>query len=251
MKRIFVVSLLPIFIFAKVHYAKVEPYDTVILKSAVSAKVLSANIDAEGRMIDNQEIVHLDDVINRIELNNSKQTLELTKEMLKGLKDTYLRQQRYYKSVNALSTTSRTQKDAAFYQYTASKNQYLSTKEKLLSLELKIAQLEDTIDKKSILLDNEYLYKLHVRAGDFVNPSTPIATVANLNQAKLVLYLEEEEVQAIDSKTLYINDKVSNARVDRVWSVADEKFISSYKAWIILQNPKIEDFSKLFKIEFK
>lgn len=251
MRRVVFMVLLPILTFAKVHYAKVEPYDTVILKSAVSAKVLRADIDAEGRMINNQEVVHLDDVVNRVDLNNSKQTLELTKEMLIGLKESYKRQKRYYESVNALSTTSRTQKDAAFYQYIASKNQYLSTKEKLLSLELKIAQLEDMIDKKSVVLDNEYLYKLHVRAGDFVNPSMPIATVADLSRAKLVLFLEDEEIKELDKKSIYINGKKSNATIDRVWSVADEKFISSYKAWIILDNPQVEDFSKLVKVELK
>jgi len=251
MKRVLIGTLLPILTFAKVHYAKIEPYDSVVVKSAVSAKVLSASIDAEGRMISNQEIVHLDDVVNRVDLNNSKQTVELTKEMLKGLKDTYLRQKRYFEKLNRLSTASQTQKDSAFYQYTASKNQYLSTKEKLLSLELKIEQLEDTIDKKSIVLDNEYLYKLHVRAGDFVNPSSPIATVSDLSRAKLVLFLEDEEVKSVDKKHVYINDKKANANVDRVWSVADEKFISSYKAWIILDNPKIEDFSKLVKVELK
>lgn len=251
MKRALFTVLLPILSFAKVHYAKVEPYDSVVLKSAVSAQVVVADIDAEGRMINNQEIVHLDDELNRVDLNNSKQTRELTKEMLTGLKSTYLKQKRYYESVNVLSTTSRTQKDAAFYQYIASKNQYLSTKEKLLTLEYKISQLEDMIDKKSIVLDNEYLYKLHVRAGDFVNPSSPIATVADLSKAKLVLFLEDEEVKSIDKKEVYINDKKSNATVDRVWSVADEKFISSYKAWIILDKPKIEDFSKLVKVELK
>ncbi|MEA2027466.1 MAG: hypothetical protein U9N49_00625, partial [Campylobacterota bacterium] len=124
-------------------------------------------------------------------------------------------------------------------------------KEKLLSLELKIAQLEDMIDKKSVVLDNEYLYKLHVRAGDFVNPSMPIATVADLSRAKLVLFLEDEEIKELDKKSIYINGKKSNATIDRVWSVADEKFISSYKAWIILDNPQVEDFSKLVKVELK
>jgi multidrug resistance efflux pump len=252
MKRVLLIAcIVPIVMFAKVHYAKVEPYDSVVLKSAVSAQVVRADIDAEGRMIVNQEVIHLDDELNRVDLNHSRQTLKLTKEMLTGLKSTYLKQKRYYESVNALSTTSRTQKDAAFYQYIASKNQYLSTKEKELSLELKVAQLEDMIDKKSIVLDNEYLYKLHVRTGDFVNPSSPLATVADLSRAKLVLFLEEEEIKTLDKKRVYINGQESNASIDRVWSVADEKFISSYKAWIIVDNPKIEDFSKLVKIELK
>jgi len=251
MIRIILITLLPLVLMAKVHYAKIEPYDTVVLKSAVSAKVIRADIDAEGRMISNQEIVHLDDEVNRIDLNQSKETLALTNEMLIGLKETYLRQKRYYESVNALSTTSKTQKDSAYYQYIASKNQYLSTKEKLLSLKLKISQLEDTIDKKSIVLDNEYLYKLHVRAGDFVNPSSPIATVADLSKAKLVLYLEEEEIKTIDTKTIYIDGKKVDATIDRIWSVSDEKFISSYQAWIILDHPQMDSFSKLAKIEFK
>ncbi len=251
MKKLLLIPLLSLWVWSKVHYAKIEPYDTIILKSAVSAAVLKADVEAQGRTINNQEIVHLDDALNRVELNNTLETLALTQEMLIGLKATHLKQKRYFESVNALSTTSQTQKDAAFYQYIASKNQYLSTKEKLLSLELKKAQLEDNIAKKSIVLDNQYLYHLHVRSGDFVNPSTPIATIADLSRAKLVLFLDKEEMEGIDTKQIYINDKKTNATLDRVWSVSDEKFISLYKAWIVLDNPKIDEFSKLVKVELK
>jgi hypothetical protein len=43
--------LSPILIFAKVHYAKIEPYESITLKSAVSAQVVSAKIELEGKLI--------------------------------------------------------------------------------------------------------------------------------------------------------------------------------------------------------
>lgn len=256
--------LLPLWIFAKVHYAKVEPFETVMMKSAVSALVLDVNLEAEGTMVHEARVVYLDDRLDKINLSSSKRTLALLHEMLeinhdiaKSLKSTVERQEGYYKRINQLSTASKTQKDTAFSAFSAAKTQYLSTKEKIVNLEkqildmdYKVLQLEDVIAKKSLVIKEKYLYKLLVRKGDFVAPGSVLAQVMDASKAKLVVYLDREELENITQKSIYLDGEKRAYKVDKVWRVADEKFISSYKAEIYIDAPK-DTFSKLLKVEIK
>ena len=52
MKKLWIILILaPITLFSKVHYAKVEPYDSVVLKSSVSGLVISSEVQLEGREV--------------------------------------------------------------------------------------------------------------------------------------------------------------------------------------------------------
>ncbi len=251
MKKVLIMAMItPMVIFSKVHYAKVEPYDSVVLKSSVSALVISADIQSEGKDISNHKIIQLDDKMDKIDLNISKDMLELNQIVLKNSEKTYNIKKSYFNRINALSTASKTQKDNANSSYLLAQNQYLTTKEKVLSLKYKIAKLEDSISKKNIILSDKYLYKLSVRKGDFVNFGSPLATISDTSKAKLVLFLESEEIDSLKDKKIYLDEKETDYKIDRVWNVTDEKFISSYKAWIIIPKPK-DRFSKLIKIELK
>ena len=262
--KIFLLLLFPLLIFAKVHYAKVEPYDSVTLKSAVSGLVLEVDLNAEGTHIQGKRIIHIDDVLDRTNLDDTKQSvilleqmLGINKEIASSLAGTVKRQEGYYKRMSKLVTASKTQKDNAYSAFTSIKTQYLTTKEKIVSLKkqildtkYKVAQLEDILIKKSIIPEDKYLYKLMVREGDYVAPGTALAQIQDASKAKLVLFLEPEELKDIKEKTIYIDSKRTNYKVGKVWRVADEKFISSYRAEIYIPAPKNE-FSKLLKIEVK
>jgi len=226
----------PLLLFAKVHYAKVEPYESVILKSAVSALVMDVDLEAEGSLVDQKRVIYLDDHLDKINLKTSNENLLIIHETLK-------RQEAYFQRMDKLKTTSTTQKDNAFYSFSSAKTQYLD-------MQYKVAQLEDSISKKSIVLNNKYLYKLMVRKGDFVNPGTALAEVQDATKAKLVLFLEPEELKKIDEKSVYLNGEKTEYKVNKVWKVADEKFISSYRAEIYMLAPK-GLFSKLMKVEIK
>ena len=262
--KIFLLLLSPLLLFAKVHYAKVEPYESIVLKSSVSALVLEVDLEAEGQMIDGKRVIFLDDSLDQVNLKSSKESIVLLQQMhdinndiATSLSDTVKRQEGYYNRINKLSTASKTQKDNAYSSFTSAKTQYLSTREKIINLEkqildlkYKVVQLEDSIAKKSIVLENKYLYKLMVRKGDFVNPGTALAEVKDASKAKLVLFLEPEELDAIDQKIVYLDGEKTEYKVNKVWKVADEKFISSYRAEIYMPAPK-GVFSKLMKVEIK
>jgi len=236
MMKLLLVLLLPLLLFSKVHYAKVEPFESVILKSSVSALVMDVDLDAEGHMIDGKTVISLDDSLDRINLKTSNANLLIIHETLK-------RQKAYFERIDKLKTTSRTQKDNAFYSFASAQTQYLEMK-------YKIAQLEDSIAKKSIVLKNKYLYKLIVRKGDFVNPGTALAQVNDTTQSKLVLFLGLEELEEIDQKNIYLDGKETTYKINKIWKVADEKFISSYRAEIYIPAPE-GMFSRLMKVEIK
>src|SRR6056300_1424578 len=105
--KILLLVFTPLFIFAKVHYAKVEPYESVILKSAVSALVMDVDLEAEGTMVENKRVIYLDDNLDKINLKTSKANLLILHETLK-------RQESYFQRIDKLKTASTNQKDNAF-----------------------------------------------------------------------------------------------------------------------------------------
>lgn len=234
--KILLLLFTPLLIFAKVHYAKVEPYESVVLKSAVSALVMDVDLESEGQMIDGKRVIYLDDSLDKINLETSRENLLILRETLK-------RQESYFQRIDKLKTASTTQKDNAFYSFASSKTQYMD-------MQYKIAQLEDSIEKKSIVLHDMYLYEIMVRKGDYVTPGSPLARVVDASRAKLVLFLEPAELEQIGKKRVYLNGEKTDYKVDKVWRVADEKFISSYRAEIYITAPE-GSFSKLMKVEIK
>jgi len=255
---------LPISIFAKVHYAKLEPLETITLKSAVSAEVIFADIKIEGKNISKKTIIQLDSKLDKEKISSSQASLKLIKSMiqtnqqvLSALSQSLQRQKSYHQRIENIASASKTQKDNAFYSYINSKTQYFGTKEKIDSLKkqrvdlnYEIKRLKDSISKKTITINNKFIDKLLVHKGDYVNMGTPLAKVQDLTSAKLVLFLEGNELKDIKKKTVYINDKKSAYKVSKIWSITDEKYISSYRTEILIKHPK-ENFSTLLKVEFK
>jgi len=258
------ILLTPLLLFSKVHYAKVEPFENIVLKAAVSAQVTDVKIELEGTTVQNSTIIKLDDKLDKTKLNSSKASLKLIKNMIQtnknilaSLNESLTRQKSYYQRIANISSASKTQKDNAFYGYTNAKTQYFSTKEKIdslkkqrLDLNYEIARLQDSITKKNIHINNKFIYKLLVNKGDYVNMGTPLVQLKDLSSAKLILFLEADAITNIKDKSIYIDDKKSNYKISKIWKVTDEKFISSYRTEILINNPK-ESFSKLLKVEFK
>ena len=234
--KFLILFLLPFLLIAKVHYAKIEPFDTIILKSSVSALVVEVDLEAEGSVVTQKRVIHLDDSLDKINLKTSNAKLAILQETLKRQKSSFQR-------INKLQTASRNQKDSAYYTFSSTKTQYLD-------MLYKVAQLKDIIEKKSLVLNDKYLYKLMVRKGDFVAPGSALAEVMDVSKAKLVLFLEEETIKNIEKKTVYLDGVKTAYKVDKVWNVSDEKFISSYRAEIYISAPK-DSFSKLVKVEIK
>jgi len=75
--KIFLLLVTPLLVFAKVHYAKVEPYESVVLKSAVSGLVVDVDLDAEGTLVNDKRVIHIDDALDRTHLEDTKKSIAL------------------------------------------------------------------------------------------------------------------------------------------------------------------------------
>jgi len=261
-KAVLIFVLMLTFVFADEHYAKLEPYESIIIKSEVNGNVIEAKSNLEGKVV-NGVYIRVDDKLDKLDLKHTQDSLELIKKMISVnqnilplLKRSFEKKRQLYLKVSPLSSSSISQKESLYAAFVAAKSQYSATLEKILNLknqkvtlEQKIDLLKDRISKKNIRAKNRYLYALNVKKGEFVNVGMPIAILKDLSRAKLTIYLSSDELKNLKSKKIYLDGKVTNLKFNKIWRVADSKNISSYKAEIVLK--PIANFSKLIKVEVK
>ncbi len=264
MKYLISIFLVIVSLNAAVYYAKVEPVQKYTIKSAASGKVLSSIIEVEGRVSDGKIIVHLDDVLNIDDLKSSNEKLKTLKEMisitkknLDNAKKVASIREKNYSKIRNLKTKSRVEKDNELINSVNAQNQVLSLMSSLESLKsqlsdqrYKIATLKDQISKKSIRVPKGYLvYKLYLKKGDFAGIGTPLVDAYDISRAKLTVFVSKEDYKLAKNGVVYINDKPTTYKVDKLWNSTDAQNISSYKAEILIPAPKV--FSKLVKVEFR
>ena len=264
MKYLLSLFVLALSLNASIYYAKVEPYEAYSIKATASGEVMSVFKDAEGKVSNGGVLLQIDDVLNKKEIKSSKtklvslrRTMELTSKNVRNSKEVERIREENYKKIKNLKTKSRTSKDAELINLINASNQVLSLENSLENLkvsisdlEFKIATLEDIIKKKNVKIKKDFLiYKIYITEGDFVNVGTPLVDAYDISKGKLTIYLSKEDVEKAKNSKIYINDKQSEYKVDKIWKVVDTQNISSYKAEIVIPAPK--RFSELLKIEFK
>jgi hypothetical protein len=263
MKLIVFVLLSASLLFSKEHYAKLEPYELKTVSSNVSALVMFADIDKESMRLGAKDYIILDDKLDTIERSQIKKKIALLNKMIhfnsdiiKNYDALLKKKVKNFERIKNLKIKSSVEKDREFYDLINSQNQYINTQKELENLKIQLndltlrdARLKKSIEDKHISHKGFVLYKLHVKEGQFVNPSTPLADLADLSKGKLIIYLSRQEMKNIDKKVLYIDDKKSRYTISKVWNIADAKHISSYRAEIIVDAPTI--FSHLLKIELR
>lgn len=223
------------FALATQFYAKVEPINTYNVKSSVSGKVLYVNEKIKSKQSDNKAIVKIDDVINKIDLKQSKMKLKNLENILDLEKGTL-------NSYNKVSSKSKFDKDNQ-------KIKILNIESSISDIKTKIKTLEDTIENKNLKEQNKYIYDIAVEVGDYVNPGTLLYTAMDLSKGKLEIFIPISDADTIKSKDIYINDKKTELKISKLYTVADSKHLSSYKCEIIIEDPK--QFSSLYRVEFK
>ncbi len=248
---------------AKEYYAKVEPYEIRTVSSNVSGLVLFTDEKREGSVLGDDEYIIIDDELNVIEKKSIQKkiellhvTLKLDEDLKKNYEEVNKRKRKNYERIKDLKIKSSVEKDREFYDVVASSNALISLDKEIISLktqindlQLRLAQLKRTISDKHLSAKSYTLYSLLVKPGQVVVPSTPLAKIADVSHAILTLYVSAKEIADIKSKILYIDGKKSKYKIDRIWNIADEKHLSSYKVQIVIDSPK--EFSRLVKVDFK
>lgn len=236
MKIISIILLLTNFVFAMEYYSKLEPYNSYIVKSAVSGKVIFSNDEVEGKLVNKKtKILELDNSVDRIDLAQTQNKLDVLNLMLEI-------QEKNYNRLYKISSKSAFEKDNQ-------KIQVLNLQSSKSDLLIKIATLKDAIKNKQLYEDKMYIYNISVKEGDYVTPGTLLYEAKDLTKGKLEIFIPISDYDLVQNKTIYIDGQKSDLKIDKIYKVADSKHISSYKCEIIIENPKI--FSRLVKIEFK
>jgi hypothetical protein len=235
MKHILSFLLLSSLALGQEFYSMINPIKTFAVKSAVSGEVVFVNKSAEKSHLQKSTIVKLDDSLDLI-------NLEQTKVKLANQKETYAIESGILDSYNQVSSKTKIEKDAQ-------KIKVLNISSTIADMEIQIANLQNNIKKKTIVGSNIYLSSVEVEVGDFVNAGGLLYKGYDLSSGKLEVFLPINEIESFKRKTIYLDGKQTGLKINKISKVADEKNISSYKAEIIIKNPKT--FSKLVKVEFK
>ncbi len=249
--------------FAKVYYAKVEPFELRAISSNVSGLVLQANEDLMGTTLSSKPYIVIDSEVDVKELKYIKDKLEYMREIVKvnesvleNLAKNLAKKRDNYEKVQSLKFKSSVEKDREFSDLISSENLYLNTQKEINNLKIQITdtklrevQLKRSIEDKNLRAKGFVLYEMLVKPGQVVGIATPLAKVADVSRAKLTIFLDETDLVNAEQKTLYIDGKKTSYKISRLLNIADSKNISKYMAQIILKSPKI--FSKLVKVELK
>jgi len=235
---------------ANEYYSKADPIWSYKISSEVSGKVIYSDDFSEGKFGTNIPVIKIFDDLDRLDLNSSQEEYKNLQQMVKIAQKLYNIDLRAYKKIENLSTYSKTQKDAKLMKMLGSKTSLLTKKTNLAKLNLKIKTLEDRIEKKNIKVDKKYyIYKIYPKVGDFINFGSPLIEIQDHSSARLTIFVTKEDLEGIESKTIYLDGEKTEYKVDKVIKVADSINISSYKVEIVIKKPAL--FSKLIKIEFR
>ncbi len=235
MKNLLSFLLLSSCAFGQEFYSMVYPIKTYTVKSAVSGEVVYVDKSLEKKFVNDARIIKLDDTLDSVNLEQTKIKLTNQKEVHKienGILDSY----------NQVSSKTKIDKETQ-------KIKVLNISSNIADMEMQAANFKNNIAKKEIKIKNIYLSSIEVEVGDFVNAGGLLYKGYDLSSGKLEVFLPINEIDSFKIKTIYLDGIKTNLKISKISKVADEKNISSYKAEIIIKNPKT--FSKLVKVEFK
>ena len=222
-------------VFANEYYAKLEPIESYQVKAAVFGKVIYSNSKIEGLKANNSTIIEIDSMVNKVDLEQSKNKLKYIDEMIQIEKNNYDR-------LNQVSSKSAFEKDTQ-------KLKVINLESSKADMIIKIETLKDTISNKKLVEKSNYIFNIAVKDGDYVNPGTLLYEAKDLSKGKLEIFVPIAQIDEIKNKEIFLDGEKSNIKISKIYEVADATNISSYKVELILEN--IKTFSRLVKVEFK
>lgn len=249
---------------AGVYYAKVEPIFTYTYKASYPGEVSFSELDLEGKRSMGNVVVRLDDTLDTIDLKHAKEKLvaltkiaTLTKQSITNSRSIVSFKEESFGRMKDLKTKSSIEKENENIALLNAKNQLVSLEQALENTLIQIADissyialLHDKIEKKNIRIPQNYLiYKIHLGKGEYATQGTPLIEASDISQGKLTIFLAKEDIEKARKGVVYLDGQKSDAKVDKIWQVADTQNISAYRCEILLSAP--EKFSILKKIEFK
>lgn len=233
MKKITLLLLAPIMIFAKSYMAKIEPFDEFNIYAQKAGEIVYLDKNDENKVL-SKKIIQIDNALDTTKLKNYQEQLNLYEKE-------YEIKNRNYEKFKTIRGKSAFDKDDRFIEV-------LNLKITISSLKNTIAELKDSIEKKSIKVKNLYLKSFSVNKMDYVTVGTKLAQLYDVSSSKLIVYVLKEDLKDIRKKKIYIDGKPTNAKVLRKDITVDEKYMTSYKVEI---KSSSKEFGKIVNVEFR
>ncbi len=220
------------------YVGKIEPYKKIVLKSETIGKVSYLNSSSSFVYAQKHTILKINSKEDLIRLNSLKQRLEATKEIYQISKSTFDRK----KSIKSLS---KNEKDREKLNMLVKKQSYISLSEKL-KLQL------SNINKKTFIVENKYIGKIYPKENEFVSIGSIIVDTYDISKKKIVIFVNQEDIEKIKQKDIFIDGKPSKFFIESISNVVDSKYISSYQVVLLENNNNINfRFGDIVKIDFK
>lgn len=239
MKKIIFAILLTTFMEANSYMAQVEPYEKVLVLSEINGLVTKVNRDFEyNYSAKKRVIVKVEKRVEEIELKGLKSSLKFAKKAYALKEDNFSRK-------NKVRQISQYEKDLE-------KSSLYEIQSKMEELQKSIDLLEYKLGKKTFFLEQKYVGKIYVREGNYVDVGSKIMDVFDVSKEKIELYVRAKEIEGIQSKSIFINGKKSEYKIEKVSQVRDGVNLSSFLVRIVKKNFKPKRyFGTVVKVEFR
>ena len=239
MKQIIFAILLTSFIEANSYMAQIEPYEKVVVLSEVNGLITNVVRQAEYNFQGKRKkIVQVENRVEKIELKGLKSGLKFAKQAYVLKEDNFARKN----SVRQISQYEKNLEESSLYE----------TQSQMAGLRKNIELLEYRVAKKMFFIDHKYIGKIYIRKGDYVDVGTKIMDVYDVSKEKIEFYVRAKEIEGIKSKSIFINDKKSNFKIEKVSKIRDTSNLSSFLVRIVKENLKPKKhFGTVVKVEFR
>lgn len=229
----YILLFLPIFIYAKSYMGVINPINEYTIYAKTSGEIVSLDKNDETKVL-SKTIIQIDKDIE-------EKTLKLYKEQLSLYRQKLDINQSNYNKFITLKGQSKVDKDDKLLDI-------IDLKNNIASLKVSIAELENTISNKIISIKNLYLKEFLVNKHDYVSAGTKVATVYDTTKGKIEVYVTKADFENIKNKVVYIDDKKTNLKINKIDITTDDTYISSHKIELEIDS---KNFGSTIKVEFK
>lgn len=233
--KFFYLILLSTIVFSKSYQAKLIPFKTYIISSEVNAKVLFVK-DMEQYKNSNKIVIKLDDTLDISKSKNLNKKIVFFNDIIK------------IKTINLnrllkIRGKSKIAKDN-------SKIDLLNLKIQLLDLKDNLQTIKKTIDNKNISAMGLYISEIYINENELVTVGRRLLKLEDRTKAKLVIYVNLEDITDIENKSILVDGKAENFKILKFSASNDSKFSSSYKVELVAENVD-KRFGEILNIEIK
>ncbi len=240
MKKLMGILSMAVVLNATTYMGKLEPYNTITISSEVSGKVVFVNEKKEFSYIKGKEtIVKIETQEEDIALGSLKQSLKNQSEIFKIQKQNYINKSKV--------------KQLSIYDKNQEKLSYLHTKQSIIELKKSIKSLHYQKDKKEFLVQDFYLGKIEIDKDETINIGVKLYNLYDFSTIKIVLYLKAEDLNTINEKKVYLNDKQSDFKIFNISKIKDNLRVSTHQVELVKPNTNMDKtlFGEIVKVEFK